>query len=96
MAGFNELATAAKKEGALDLKHKELIAIAIAVSLKCTGCIGFHVQSFVKLNGTREELSEALAMAVYMGGGPSIVHSAEALSAFDEFIQQTDEHKKIS
>ena len=96
MTGFNEFATAAKKEGALDLKHKELIAIAIAVSVKCTGCIGFHVQSFVKLNGTREELSEALAMAVYMGGGPSIVHSAEALSAYDEFVLSTSAHKKQS
>ena len=85
MTGFSALAQAATKEGALDKKTKELIAMAIAVAKQCPGCIGFHSQALVKLQTTREELLEMLSMAVYMGGGPSLMYAAEALEAFEEF-----------
>lgn len=85
MAGFSALAQAATKEGALDKKTKELIAMALAVSKQCPGCIGFHSQALIKLETTREELLETLGMAVYMGGGPSLMYAAEALEAFEEF-----------
>lgn len=85
MAGFSALAQAASKEGALDKKTKELIAIALAVANHCPGCIGFHSQALVKLQTSREELLETLGMAVYMGGGPSLMYAAEALEAFEEF-----------
>ena len=85
MAGFSALASAVSKEGALDRKTKELIAIAIAVANRCPGCIGFHSQTLVKLNVSREELLETLSMAIYMGGGPSLMYAAEALEAFEEF-----------
>lgn len=87
MAGFSSLAQASTKEGVLDKKTKELIAIAIAVSSHCPGCIGFHSQTLVKLKTTREELLETLSMAIYMGGGPSLMYAAEALEAFEEFSQ---------
>lgn len=85
MAGFNAIASAATKDGALDKKTKELIAMALAVANHCPGCIGFHSQTLVKLNISREELIETLGMAVYMGGGPSLMYAAEALDAFEEF-----------
>lgn len=85
MAGFAALAQAATKDGALDKKTKELIAMALAVANHCPGCIGFHSQALVKLNTSREELMETLGMAVYMGGGPSLMYAAEALEAFEEF-----------
>lgn len=85
MAGFPSLAQAATKDGVLDKKTKELIAIALAVANHCPGCIGFHSQTLVKLQASREELMETLAMAVYMGGGPSLMYAAEALEAFEEF-----------
>ena len=50
----------------------------------CDGCIGFHVTSLVKLGATRAEVEEALGMAVYMGGGPSLMYAAEALGAYEE------------
>lgn len=87
MAGFSALAQAATKEGALDKKTKELIAMALAVANHCPGCIGFHSQALVKLQTSREELLETLGMAVYMGGGPSLMFAAEALEAFEEFNQ---------
>lgn len=85
MAGFSSLAQAASKEGVLDKKSKELIAMALAVSNHCPGCIGFHSQALVKLQVSREELLETLSMAIYMGGGPSLMYAAEALEAFEEF-----------
>ena len=85
MTGFSALAQAATKDGALNRKTKELIAIALAVANHCPGCIGFHSQALVKLQTSREELLETLSMAIYMGGGPSLMYAAEALEAFEEF-----------
>jgi AhpD family alkylhydroperoxidase len=87
MAGFGALSKAATKDGVLDKKTKELIAMSLAVANHCQGCIGFHAQTLVKLNTSREELLETLSMAIYMGGGPSLMFAAEALEAFEEFSQ---------
>jgi AhpD family alkylhydroperoxidase len=59
--------------GALNRKTKELIALALGVAAHCDGCIGFHVETLVKLGATRQEVEETLGMAVYMGGGPSLM-----------------------
>lgn len=87
MNGFSGLAQAATQEGALDKKTKELIALALAVAAHCDGCIGFHSQTLVKLGASRKELLEMLGMAIYMGGGPSLMYAAEALKAFEEFSE---------
>ena len=84
MSAFSSLAQAASKEGALDKKTKELIALALGIAAHCDGCIGFHVQALVKLGTTRRELLEMLGMAVYMGGGPSWMYAAETLAAYEE------------
>ena len=84
-AGFNLMGKSAKKNGALDEKTKELIALGIAISTRCESCIGFHVKSLVRLETTREEFCEALEMIAFMGGGPSIAFGAKALEAYDEF-----------
>lgn len=84
MKGFGALSQAATRDGALDKKTKELIALALGVAAHCDGCIGFHVATLVKLGVTRAELEEALGMSVYMGGGPSLMYAAEALGAFEE------------
>ncbi len=85
MKGFSDLARAATKDGALDKKTKELIALTLGVAAHCDACIGFHAQTLVKLGATKAEVEEALGMAVYMGGGPSLMYSANALAAFEEF-----------
>ncbi len=82
---FNNLAQVASADGVLDKKTKEMMALAIAVAIRCDDCIGVHVQSLIKLGMTREELEEVLATAVYMGGGPSLMYSTHALQAFDDF-----------
>ena len=85
MAGFSALAKAATADGALDKKTKELIALALGVAARCDGCIGFHAEALVKLGATRQEVEEVLGMAVYMGGGPSLMYAADAVQAFAEF-----------
>jgi AhpD family alkylhydroperoxidase len=85
MAGFSALAQAVTKDGALDKKTKELIALAIGVSTRCDGCIGFHSEALVRLGATRAEVEEALGMAIYMGGGPSLMYAADAIAAFEQF-----------
>jgi AhpD family alkylhydroperoxidase len=84
---FNALSQVAMKDGILDAKTKELIALAIGVANRCDGCIGFHVRTLVKMGMSFEELNEVLGIAVYMGGGPSLMYAANAVSAFKEFTQ---------
>ncbi len=85
--GFGIMGKAAKSSGALSEKTKEFVALGIAIATRCDSCIGFHVKSLVRLGATREELCEALAMATYMGGGPSYAYSAKALKAYDVFSE---------
>jgi AhpD family alkylhydroperoxidase len=88
MNGFDLMAKSAMSEGVLSILQKELIATAIAVSTRCDGCIGFHVRALVRLKATREQINEMLAVAVYMGGGPSLMYAAEVLQAYDEFLSE--------
>jgi AhpD family alkylhydroperoxidase len=85
MQAFSALAQAATRDGALDKKTKELIALALGVAARCDGCIGFHMEALVRLGATRQEVEETLGMAVYMGGGPSLMYAADAISAFEQF-----------
>ncbi|MDP3615359.1 MAG: carboxymuconolactone decarboxylase family protein, partial [Rubrivivax sp.] len=65
-------------------KTKELIALALSVAVRCDPCIGFHTQALVKLGASRQEVDETLGVAIYMGGGPSLMYAASAVKAFDE------------
>ena len=82
--GFSLKGKEAKKNGLIDEKTKEFVALGIAISTRCESCIGFHVESLIRLKTTRDELIEVLAMCSYMGGGPSITFSTKALEAFDQ------------
>jgi AhpD family alkylhydroperoxidase len=88
MKAFSGLAREALAPGALDVKTKELLAIAIAIATRCDGCIGFHVKAAIKAGATREEVLETCSMAIYMGAGPSMIYAAETLRAFDELSAQ--------
>ena len=85
MQGFGALSRAAMAPGSLDEKTKELIAMAIGVASRCDGCLGFHAKALVRLGATPQEFREMLGVAVYMGGGPSLMYAANAQTAYDEF-----------
>lgn len=87
MHGFGALSKAAMAAGALDEKTKELIAMAVGVAARCDACLGFHAKALVRLGATPEEFREMLGVAVYMGGGPSLMYAANALAAFEEFSE---------
>lgn len=87
MQGFSAMAQAATKDGVLDKKTKELIALAIGVSTRCDGCIGFHAKALVDLGATKEEVEETLGMAIYMGGGPSLMYASDAMLAYEQFSE---------
>ena len=85
MQSFGALAKAATATGAVDQKTKELIALAIGVTQRCDGCIGYHGKALAELGATRGEVAEVLGMCVYMTGGPGLMYAADALRAFDQF-----------
>lgn len=89
MKAFSGMAQAALKANALDTKTKELVALAIAVAIRCDGCVAFHAEAAVKQGATRDEVMETMGMAVYMGAGPSVMYAAQAVEAYDQFTERT-------
>jgi len=78
---FKALDQAVFKPGALDTKSKELICLGIAVSIRCDGCIAFHTRGSLEAGATEEEIIEALGVAIFMGGGPSVAYATHAMEA---------------
>jgi AhpD family alkylhydroperoxidase len=89
MKGFGAIAQAALAAKALDGKTKELIALGIAVAVRCDDCIGFHAKAAVDQGASREEVLETLGMAIYMGAGPSVMYASHALEAYSQFAKGT-------
>jgi AhpD family alkylhydroperoxidase len=84
-AGYRELHDSALAAGELDVKTKELIALAIAVSKECDGCIAAHAHAAVQHGATLAEAAEAIGVTFLMNGGPATVYGARAFAAFEEF-----------
>jgi len=76
------------KGRAMDAKTKELVALAIAVSKECDGCIAAHAHAAVQHGATPQEATEAFGVAFLMNGGPATVYGARAFAAFREFYEQ--------
>jgi len=81
--GYSVLSAANSKNGHLDPKTRQLISLAVAVTTRCDGCITIHTHEAYKLGATREEISEALGVAVAMNAGAALVYSARTLDAFE-------------
>ena len=88
MKSFMSLHKTAVAEGALSTKTKELIALAIAVSARCDGCIAFHTHDALKAGATKAEIMDALGVAILMGGGPSMVYATQATEALEQFTNE--------
>ena len=85
LTGFSPRARGALDAGALDTKTKELIALAMSVSVRCDPCIAFHAKAAVDQGASRDEVLETVATAIYMGAGPAFMYAAQALEAFDQY-----------
>jgi len=86
MIGFTELHKASTAEAALSSKTKELIALGIAITVRCDGCIAYHVHDSLQAGASSEEILETIAVAVMMGGGPSVVYGCKAMEALDQLV----------
>lgn len=96
MKAFSNMARAAHGGEALDAKTKELVALAISVAVRCDPCIAYHAEGAVKQGASRAEVSETLAMAVYMGAGPSVMYAAKALEAVDQIVARDTSAPTVS
>jgi AhpD family alkylhydroperoxidase len=85
MAGFMQLHKAGTSDGALSAKVKELIALAIGITVRCDGCIAFHVHDAINAGASHEEIVDVIGVAIMMGGGPAVVYGSQALEALKQF-----------
>jgi AhpD family alkylhydroperoxidase len=88
MDSFMKLHKTSSKDGALSSKTKELMALSIGITVRCDGCIAFHVHDALEAGATHEEIVETIGIAILMGGGPSVVYGTKALQALKEFEEK--------
>ncbi|TBW39220.1 carboxymuconolactone decarboxylase family protein [Siculibacillus lacustris] len=88
--GFGQMSAGALKAGALDTRTKELISLAIGVTVRCDPCIAFHAKAARAAGATREEVMETVATAIYMAAGPAFMYAAQAVEAFDQFAPKSE------
>ena len=81
LRGYQTLSAANSKTGKLDEKTRQLISLAVAVTTRCDGCITFHSEAALKAGANREEISEALGVAVAMNAGAALIYSTRVLDA---------------
>ena len=84
LKSYGELHKAVMVEGSLSVAQKELIALAIAMTRECDGCVGAHARAAVRAGVTREQVAETAGVVIMMNGGPGTVWGPRALKAFDE------------
>lgn len=81
MKGYRAMAGAKSASSALDAKTRELVALAVAVTLRCDGCIAVHTEAARKHGATKDEITEALGVAVTVNAGATLVYAARTLDA---------------
>jgi len=82
---YAEFHHATSKFTHLDAKTRELIALAVAITLRCDGCINAHTQEAIKAGASKEEISEALGVGVMVNAGAAMVYSTHVLDAYNTF-----------
>jgi len=81
--GYQTLSAANAKDSKLGPKVRELISLAVAVTTHCDGCITIHTDNALKAGATREEIAEALGVAMAMNAGATLIYSLRTLDAVD-------------
>jgi AhpD family alkylhydroperoxidase len=82
---YGAMSEAVLADGALSAKVKELVALAIAATRECDGCISAHARGAARQGATEAEVAEAMGVVIMMNGGPGTVWGPRALAAFLEF-----------
>jgi AhpD family alkylhydroperoxidase len=83
--GYIELGSAGQKKDLLGAKMRELIALAVAVTARCDGCIAVHSEAAIRRGATKEEIAEALGVAIAVNAGAALVYSTRVMDAVKEY-----------
>jgi AhpD family alkylhydroperoxidase len=86
--GYVAMHKAAMADGVIPSKMKELIALAIAATRECDGCIAAHARNLAGAGASSQEVAEAMGVVIAMNGGPGTVWGPRAASAFEEYALQ--------
>jgi AhpD family alkylhydroperoxidase len=78
---YRALSKSGKETGHLGDKTRELIALGVAVALRCDGCIAVHSQAARRAGATDGEIAEALGVSISVNAGAAMVYSARVLDA---------------
>ena len=84
LKGYMELSGAGKSKDLLGAKTRELIALAVAVTVRCDGCIAVHTDAALRHGATEDEIAEALGVAITVNAGAALVYSARTMDAVKE------------
>lgn len=93
-AGFKEfnkffaLDTNAYQPGAIEVKNKEMMGLVGSMVLRCNDCIFYHLDRCVIEGCTRQELYEAMHIALVIGGSIVIPHLRYAFDVLDELLPE--------
>ncbi len=88
LSGYQALLKAGRDNGRLDARTRELIALAVAVTAQCDGCITVHVADALKYGASKEEIAEALGVAIAINAGAALVYSARVMDAVSAHSRQ--------
>ena len=83
MSGLHMMEGSAVKTGQLEPKIHELIALAVAVTTRCDGCIAVHAKNAVERGASREEIAEALGVAISLNAGAALTYTARVFDTID-------------
>jgi AhpD family alkylhydroperoxidase len=79
--GYVALSSAGQHKNLLGPKVRELIALAVAVTTRCDGCIAVHTEAAIRHGATKDEIAEALGVAVALNAGAALVYSTRVMDA---------------
>ncbi|WP_338144468.1 carboxymuconolactone decarboxylase family protein [Neoroseomonas marina] len=82
--GFVALNNGAAKTQHLDAKTRELIALAVAITTRCDGCLDAHVRKAQAAGATKEEIAEALGVSIALNAGAAFTYALHALDRANE------------
>ena len=87
MKGLMMVEHSVTKSGLLDPKVMELIALAVAVTTRCDGCISVHAKKAIELGLSREEIAQAMAFTIFMNSGAALTYTARVFDVIDALPQ---------
>ena len=91
--GYVELSSAGQKKDLLGTKVRELIALAVAVTARCDGCIAIHSEAAIRRGASKEEIAEALGVAIAVNAGAALVYSTRVMDAVKEYPHEVSTTK---